>query len=76
MAWPQVVLISWIALFVISVSVLERAQAAHSSEQRTAASQMLWPAALFLSGSLVALFSVALGWTMIERFATVLSRVL
>jgi hypothetical protein len=73
MPWPQVLLVSWIALFVICVSVMEGVS--HGGEQNSSVSRLMWPATVFVGGSLLVLVSVALCWPVLQKFASLLLRI-
>ena len=64
MPWNQVVLVSWIALFVISIALVERAESSQS--------RLLVPAVLFVGGTTFALLGVAMGWPALEKIGAFL----
>ena len=69
----EVVLVSWLALFVICVSIIEGAS--HEGEPHSDVSRLMWPATVFVGASLLVLFSVALGWPSLQKFASLLLRI-
>jgi hypothetical protein len=67
----QVILVSWMALLVICVGIIDQASPRLAPD--CAISRLLWPATVFVTGSLLALFGVALaGWGVV---ATLVDRV-
>jgi hypothetical protein len=65
--WPQVMVATWIGLFVICVGVVGQSRAVQVEEQRPVIAWLLGPAIVFMCGSLLVLLSVALGWTHIQE---------